>query len=298
MNGISSASAASTSSSDTRGWRIVPRASTGPDPSACAPEDLISAAGRVGRVGDVDDDRACRLQRVGGRARPGEADLLLHGGDGDRPSRRPRRPRRPRRRAGPPRARRSSRGGCRARATRGADPGSRAARRRSRRRRRSARSSRASSPLAAPMSMCRSRISGTCLRSSSLEQVDRLAARSRRGSEPSRVVRRTRWPTRICGSHPPTLRNHRKPSSSMCVTMQPDLVDVPDDGHARAVLAPRRRSPSTSRACRSPPLPRRPRRRPGKAAAGAVSWPDGPAAVTSARRASVGLTHRRSWRRT
>ena len=39
-------------------------------------------AGRVGGVRDVDDDGQVRAQRVGGRPRPAEGRLLLHGGDG------------------------------------------------------------------------------------------------------------------------------------------------------------------------------------------------------------------------
>ena len=53
------------------------------------------------------------------------------------------------------------------------------------------------------------------------QQVDRLLADDAREPAPPRVSSTTRWPTRICGSQPPTSPNHRKPSSSMWVTISP-----------------------------------------------------------------------------
>ena len=79
---------------------------------------------------------------------------------------------------------------------------------------------RASSPSAAPMSMCRSRISGTCLRSSSLSRWIGFLPTTP-WTTPSRVAISTRWPTRMIGSQPPTPLNQRKPSSSMWWTISP-----------------------------------------------------------------------------
>ena len=121
-------------------------------------------AGRVGGVGDVDDDRRVGLQREGARARAAEGGLLL-GGRHRRELPRARRPPRPP--AAPPRAPRRSRGGCRARARRAgrwAAPPARASITATSPIRTS---SRACSPSRAPMSMCRSRTSATFLRSSS-----------------------------------------------------------------------------------------------------------------------------------
>ena len=41
------------------------------------------------------------------------------------------------------------------------------------------------------------------------------------GTAPPRVASVTRWPTRICGSQPPTPVKRRKPSSSTWVTITP-----------------------------------------------------------------------------
>ena len=82
VNGISSRSAASCSSSNTRGLTTEPRSITGAAAQLVLPELLVLDPGRVGGVGHVDDDRHVRLERERARARAGEGDLLLHGGDG------------------------------------------------------------------------------------------------------------------------------------------------------------------------------------------------------------------------
>ena len=41
------------------------------------------------------------------------------------------------------------------------------------------------------------------------------------GTGPLSLMSSMRWPTRICGSQPPTPMKRKKPLSSMCVTMRP-----------------------------------------------------------------------------
>ena len=224
MNGISSSVAVSYSSSKSWGWSVEPRRHDRARAELVLAELLDLDPGRVGGVGDVDHDRRVRAQREGARARAAERDLLLGGRDrGELPLGaaglwRP---------AARPPARRTSRGGCPARARRAARRAARPARRRSPRRRRCARSSRACSPSRAPMSMCSSRISATFLRSSSRSRwigflpITPLTA-------PARVSSTTRWPTRICASQPPT---SREPQVAVVVDVGDDQADLVDVAH-------------------------------------------------------------------
>ena len=72
-----SASAVSTSISETLGERVEPRPITGPEPRGWEPTSFSSTPGRVGGVGDVDGDRdvGAKLERGGAGAE--QADLLL-----------------------------------------------------------------------------------------------------------------------------------------------------------------------------------------------------------------------------
>src|SRR3954447_19513278 len=141
-------------------------------------------------------------------------------------------------------------------------------------------SARAASPSRAPMSMCRSRSSGTRLRSSSRSRWMGLRPTTP-GTAPSRVATETRWPTSTCGSQPPTPANHRKSLSSMWVRIRPissmcpttATVSPPPVPATRAVEEPSR-SPSTSV---NAPAWRR------QAAAGAPSYPEGPCAARRSR---------------
>ena len=194
-----------------------------------------------------------------------------------RPRRRRRARRRPRRRAAPPRARRSSRGGCPSSARRRGRWAARPARRRSPRRRRRAPARAPRRRPCAPMSMCRSFSSGAFLRSSAfIRWIGFLPITP--GTAPSRVASSTRWPTSTCGSQPPTPVKRRKPVVVDVRDDQPDLVDVADDrerraaagaGHARGGAA--HDVPSTSSA--------NVRAASRKAAARRVSYPDGPGTV-------------------
>ena len=99
-------------------------------------------------------------------------------------------------------------------------------------------SARASSPSFAPTSMCRSFSSATFLRSSCFSRwIGFLPITP--VTTPSRVASSTRWPTRICGSQPPTPTKRRKPSSSMCVTMSPISSMWPTTASRRAAAGAR-----------------------------------------------------------
>ena len=178
------------------------------------------------------------LQRVRGRARAAEGDLLLRDRDAAR-RRRARRPPRPR--AARPRARRSSRAGCPSSARRSGRSGTRPARRRSPRRRRSRTSgARLVAVGGADVDVQVLAARGTFLRSSSFSRWIGFLPTTP-GTTPSRVAISTRWPTRMIGSQPPTPVNQRKPVVVDVVDDQPDLVDVPDDRER----AGRRRCPCT-----------------------------------------------------
>ena len=78
-----------------------------------------------------------------------------------------------------------------------------------------------------------------------LEQVDRLLADDA-GDDARRAWRRsTRWPTRICGSQPPTPMKRRKPVVVDVGDDQADLVDVADDRQRRAAARARARGRTT-----------------------------------------------------
>ena len=199
-------------------------------------------ARRVGRVRDVDDDREVGLAartRSSPRRRTSSP-------PGPRPPRRrrPARRRRPRR-AAPPRRRRSSPGGCPSSATRRGRWASRPARAAITATSPTRTSPRASSPSFAPMSMCRSLSSATFLRSSSLSRWIGFLPMTP-GTTPSRVATSTRWPTRICVSHPPTPAEAQEPVVVDVGDDQPDLVDVPDDRERRAAARPLDPRPSRS----------------------------------------------------
>ncbi len=116
---------------------------------------------------------------------------------------------------------------------------------------------RACSPSTAPMSMCIPLISAALLRSSPRSRwIGFLPITPLSG--PRRVSRTTRCPTRTCASQPPTSPNHRKPSSSMWVTIRPISSMWPITSRRReAPRAPLRRGTS-ARACQ--PRRCRPRR--------------------------------------
>ena len=217
MNGIPSASAVSCRSSKTRGLRFEPRSMTGPRAERMAAELVDVDARRVGRVRDVDHDREVGLQRERGGRRAAERRLLLHGGDRHDVARRAARLRdEPRRLVGDVAAEavvhRARHGAPVGELDRlGGDD----------------RDVADAHPRAGLVAVRRADVDvqvlelGDLLALVVLEQVDRLACPMTPGTTPSRVASSTRWPTRICGSHPPTPAKRRKPSSSMCVTISP-----------------------------------------------------------------------------
>ena len=212
------------------------------------------------------------------RARAGEGRLLLDDGQREHVARARRRPRP---RAGRPRRRRSSRRGCRARATRADRSGSSTG----------SASITATSPirtqlarlvavLGADVDVEVLELGGTFLRSSSLSRWIGLRADHAR----DRAVAR-RDPDALADEH------DRIPAADLAEAqvavvvdvrdVQADLVDVADDRQRRAAGGARDARASRSRRGR-----RRPRRRtheqPSRqTCAGPVSWPDGPAAVSS-----------------
>ena len=228
MNGMPVPSAAVWRSSNSCGWSVEPRSSPGRCRTLRA-QLLLVGARRVGGERDVDRDGEVGSERVRRGARAGEGDLLLR-----------RRPRRdvagraaglgdePRRLVGDVAPRRLSieRDTTQPFGTRAA-------------RRRSPRHSPIPHPrarlLAVPRRRCRcaaERSSGTCLRSSSPQQVvassDHAGDGRRRGDLHALAHE-------IIGSHPPTPLNHRKPSSSMWWT----------SGRSRRCgRSPRRRPPA------------------------------------------------------
>src|SRR3954453_19312147 len=143
---------------------------------------------------------------------------------------------------------------------------------------------RASSPSLAPTSMCRSLISATFLRSSSLSRwMGFLPTTPGRG--PSRVTTSTRWPTRICASQPPTPVNHSIPSSSMWVTIRPISSMWPTTATSGPSAVPSTRAtlePMTSPATFSEKRPAASR----QTRAAGCSYPEGPGVVSSVRRIS------------
>ena len=231
---------------------------TGPEPNGCAPSSLAVDAGRVGGVGDVDDDRDVGAQRVGGRARAAEGRSPPA-----RRRRRRRRParRRPRRPGAPPRARRRSRGGCPSRATTtrplGSSIGSPAITATSPTRTSAA----ASSPSFAPMSMCRSLISATFLRSSSLSRwigflpITPGTAPAARGERDALADEDLRVPAADAG----------EAQEAVVVDVgddQADLVDVADDRQRRAAAGALHARPGGAHHVGARPRrTRRPRRR-------------------------------------
>ena len=60
-----------------RGWRLVPRQITGPEPIVCFAIGPSSMPGLIGRERDVDRDRDVRLVRERARSRARERRLLL-----------------------------------------------------------------------------------------------------------------------------------------------------------------------------------------------------------------------------
>ena len=131
-----------------------------------------------------------------------------------------------------------------------------AARRRSPRRRRSAPASRASSPSVAPMSMCRSLSLGDLLAVLVLRAGGSACGRSRRARARHASRARTRWPTSIDRIPAADL-----PEAQIALVLdvgdvEADLVDVADHRQRRAARRFRGRGRTTSRRDR-----RRPRRR-------------------------------------
>ena len=136
------------------------------------------------------------------------------------------------------------------------------------------------------MSMCSSFICGTFLRSSSfIRWIGFLPTTP--GTGPERVTTDTRWPTSTTGSQPPTPVNHRKPSSSMWWTISPissmwPTIATDRPGRAgsrpgtRATVEPTLSCVTSANAAAAS----------RKAAAGACSYPEGPAAVSSRRSVS------------